>query len=467
MTGFACAGRSVASGISRSCKGVGHFWAIVSPRMILAGYGTLLLLATAAIAASTLSRSDFLKTPAAEAFREGRYAVATEAFEQLLEQYPDDPNILLNLANSLRRQGKLREAERVLLKARAIAPNAPLVYYYLGLIYYKTGDVAPAIEAYEKTVALAPESFEGQVARQALTDIARTKSQAQPVNIDRPWNAFAQLGTEYDDNVRAESGRAKDGAFRLTQYVEGSYRLVREGAFQVTAGGWAYHGANLDNNVDSFDLTAISPSLTASYATRIGGINALPSIGYSYEADWLGDDDYYGDRHEIRPELVLDFGPQWRTSIYYAAEFEKFDEKGFNPSISSRNAFTNVQGFQQLYFFDNRQSYVSLAVEFRQSDAHGSNFNADVYGGEVGVSLLLPYEIRLGLTGRYEYEDHPDFQAPDDLNIHRQIYSVSLMRNITENISASLYYSYRNDDATIGVFNYDRHVGGVYFGYTF
>lgn len=421
----------------------------------------------AAGAGGEMSRSDFLKTPAVEAFREGRYVEATEAFEELRERYPDDPNVLLNLASSLRREGKLQDAEKVLLKAKEIAPNAPLVYYYLGLIHYKRGDVSRAADAYEKTIALAPDSVEGQVARQILSDIARKKSQAEPVNIERPWNAFAQFGIEYDDNVNAESGGEKDGAFRLTQSLAGNYRLLREGPLAITASAWVYHGANLDGDVDDFNLTSVSPSLTASYANRIGGVDALASLAYRYEADWLNSDNYYGDLHEIRPQVSLGLAPRWRTNIYYAAQFERFDEKGFESRISSRNAFTNVTGARQFFFFDNRQSYATVAFEFKQSDAHGRNFNSDIYGGEAGVSLLLPYELRLGLTGRYEYEDHSDFQPPEDLNIHRQIYSASLMRNITENISASLYYWYRNDDATVGAFNYARHIGGLYIAYTF
>jgi len=441
-------------------------WTAASRRIVpIAAAAACILGARVAVAAGVVPVDDFLSSPAVKSFREGRYADASEEFEALRSQHPDDPNVLLNLASSLRRANRLVVAKQVLLHAADVAPDAAEIYYYLGLTNYKLDDLEAAEAAWRKTVELAPDTTEGQVAQQALDELALKRNQQAVVEPDRPWNAYAQIGGEYDSNVTAGKGGERDAAFRLPLYLQGDYRLFREGGFSLLAGAWGYHANNFGDNADNFDLNAVAPSLRATYAFRIGDVAAEAGLGYEYERDWL-QDDYFGQRHEIRPSVSITWDdPRLQTVAYYAARFETFSEKGDVSSITSRNAVTNVEGVRQFVFSDNHQHYLTAAAEFRQSGAHGANFNYDSYAGELGVSLALPLALRLDLTGRYEYERHPDFQADEKLKIDRQVYSVGLSRRFTDQLTASLLYWYRNDDATVGAFAYDRSVAGFYLGY--
>jgi len=417
-------------------------------------------------AAEPITREELFHSPAARAFKEGDFEEATDGFEQMLKSHPDDATLLLNLASSLRELGRYKDAEKALLKAKAVKPDSQKIYYYLGLTYYDLGQPERAIKSFEQAIKLDPDSRYAQDARRQVQLIALHSSQGAPANSGRPWSAYGQLGVEYDDNVNAGHGKQADGAFRLTQFGDFGYRLNVPRPWTINAGMWAYQAENLSDNVDDLNLTAVSPSLSVSYATTINDVAVVPGVAYRFEADWLGGD-YYGQLHEIRPNVVVHLSDRLQSLVYNESQFERYDDEGeFSPD-TSRDAFSNKTGMRQYIFFNDRQDYVTIALDYKYNDADGKNFNYDRYGFELGASFQLPWTLRLGMSGRYEREEHNDFQSSKDLNIDRQIVNISLAKKITENVSMSVYYWFRNDEANVQAFDYKRHIGGMYLSYKF
>jgi tetratricopeptide (TPR) repeat protein len=86
---------------------------------------------------------------------------------------PDDPALLRQLAETLRRAGRLEEAETAMLRAREASPRDPLVHYGLGLLMHQRGRHSEAREALTAFLAIAPSRLAIQVghAREILAGL--------------------------------------------------------------------------------------------------------------------------------------------------------------------------------------------------------------------------------------------------------------------------------------------------------
>jgi Flp pilus assembly protein TadD len=89
---------------------------------------------------------------------DGDDAGATAAFERARHLAPNDPRLLGNNANHLRRIGELAQAIELHRRALAITPENGEGWMNLGLTLIDTSDAAGACEALERAVALRPES---------------------------------------------------------------------------------------------------------------------------------------------------------------------------------------------------------------------------------------------------------------------------------------------------------------------
>lgn len=90
-----------------------------------------------------------------EAVEEGRRAVATA---------PDDPSTLMDLGLLLRDVDRRGEAVPVLREAMDRNPHDPRIPYNLGLVLVELGRPTDAREAFARFVAIAPASYEAQLA---------------------------------------------------------------------------------------------------------------------------------------------------------------------------------------------------------------------------------------------------------------------------------------------------------------
>ena len=88
--------------------------------------GALLLLATLALAAPRVGRADSLTetfTRGNDAFAQGRYEGAIEAYETLLDAGVSDPDVAYNLATAYARLGQYGQAIRFYERALRLAPR--------------------------------------------------------------------------------------------------------------------------------------------------------------------------------------------------------------------------------------------------------------------------------------------------------------------------------------------------------
>lgn len=112
----------------------------------------------------------------------GELADAIAWYAKAISLSPDDPILRIDFARSLSSGDMRGDAELQFEKAIELAPENAEAHYYLAELYYgmtpqRTVD---AIDAYERTIALAPESFIAERAQERLVELGVATPEASP-----------------------------------------------------------------------------------------------------------------------------------------------------------------------------------------------------------------------------------------------------------------------------------------------
>lgn len=101
------------------------------------------------------------------------WAQAVEEARRAVTANPDDPSLLVDLAEMLRDGGRLAEAEEAFRQAAQANARNPRVSYELGLVEQQAGNPAAAREALSRFVAIAPSAMSTEIAdaRQRLATL--------------------------------------------------------------------------------------------------------------------------------------------------------------------------------------------------------------------------------------------------------------------------------------------------------
>ena len=93
-------------------------------------------------------------------FNKGDYAKAEECYKAALKMEPNYVNALVLLGQLQIETGNTQEALKNLQKAARLESSAPVVQYYLGQAYAKSGDRVQAATAFENALKTAPAESE-------------------------------------------------------------------------------------------------------------------------------------------------------------------------------------------------------------------------------------------------------------------------------------------------------------------
>jgi tetratricopeptide (TPR) repeat protein len=112
----------------------------------------------------------------------GELADAIIWYEKAISLAPEHPILRLDFARSLSSGAMHGDAELQFQKAIELSPENPEAHYYLAELYYgmtpqRTVD---AIDEYERTIELAPESFIAQRAQERLVELGVATPAASP-----------------------------------------------------------------------------------------------------------------------------------------------------------------------------------------------------------------------------------------------------------------------------------------------
>jgi tetratricopeptide (TPR) repeat protein len=147
------------------------------------------------------------------------YEAARETFAQLAERYPDDPDLLVNLAiATLNRQqsGDPELALEILDRALELEPDHLRALYCRGLILLHMGDAEPALECFQGVLAADPTD----------ADAAYQLGQGL-MQLGRPDEALGwyERAIELDPYLRSAYYRSFQAMQRLGERERGMERL--------------------------------------------------------------------------------------------------------------------------------------------------------------------------------------------------------------------------------------------------
>lgn len=422
-------------------------------------------------AACAIGADEFLRSPGAEAFRQGRYEDALAGFERLLERYPDDALILRYIGITQDRLGRYAEAVATYRRAVAVDPRDAALHLFLGIAHYHLRDAGSAREALARAVELGPDSPYAQRAQEYLDVMARQAAEYARPGAPRRWNLSLRAGVEFDTNVpQAPADRSvfpgdRDGV-RFTQYLAGTYRLLAGGPWEARIEGSVYYSEHPDRDLNDFDVSALEAGLVAGYATAVAGLPVLPAARYAYKPVYQ-QGHRYSEAHTVTASVNVGFTRETTTSLAYRLAFLDFRDEGFDPRLSSRDATSHALGVTHYLYFAERRGYVWGGYEYQWSDADGLNFESRTHRVGGGVAAPVPLGARLDVSAEYARDDYPDFQGPRKRQTDRWSASVALSRPVWEPLVVTLSYSYRREDSSLDQLDYDRHIVGLTMGFSF
>jgi cytochrome c-type biogenesis protein CcmH/NrfG len=112
----------------------------------------------------------------------GKLSDAIPWYEKAIQLSPDDAAIRLDFARSLASGEMNGDAELQFEKAIELDPQDPQAHFYLGELYYamEPQRTVDAIDEYETTIQLGPESFVAQRANERLAALGVATPAASP-----------------------------------------------------------------------------------------------------------------------------------------------------------------------------------------------------------------------------------------------------------------------------------------------
>jgi tetratricopeptide (TPR) repeat protein len=366
-------------------------------------------------------------------------------------------------------------------RARELAPGemAPVAAYYSGLAWLSAKDRTRANASFDRVIALAPGS---EWAKQA--EAARKGLTAAPL---ARWG-FLRVGAEWDSNVvlRGEGvdldtdiSNERDG--RAVWVAHAGAELFRRGAWSGGVSGTYYGSAHFD--LGNFDEH--HPTLSPWIDYRIDE-TTLFRLRYDVGYAWIDGDGFLFDQ-QLTPTLYKDWGDAGRSQFSArvarldyefpvqtpspgapgAGDSDYRDRDGWGYGLTAQHAFP-IAKESELYL---GASYLGYAADGREYDYQGAEI---FFGGET----TLPFEIRaravagvgwLPFAHRSSYQDPPGsgLYESDDRDDVAWRARLELERELGAGFSVLARYRYQNRWSNVDVFDYDRHVVGLYVTYSF
>lgn len=413
----------------------------------------------------------FVDTAAGRAFKAQQYDVALVELERMVATNPQDVLALRYLGITLDRLGRFREAIDVFQRALALEPGSAATYFHQGVTYYKARAPGLARESFLRAAQLAPDTVYEQMGARYLDALAQQQVELQRPGAPNLFSLFVDVGTQYDSNIpAAPDDRAlyggKHGGVRVVEYVSGEVRLLRRPGWLALLEGSTYQAQYPDSAFDGFDLSTYSLGALLQRDTTVATLPLVLSARYGYTWAFLDGDQYSGS-HAATVSALLDEGRWTATNVYYRYTRDDFEDEGFDPAISSRDADNHAVGVAQILYFADRLGQVRVGYEYQTNQARGLNFDFQGHKVTLSASVPLPWAIQAEAAAEYAHEWYSNFQGPVERKTDRWGFRGSLARWFYGSFLVRLTAGWTNEQSSYDVLEYDRWVVGVSVSYAY
>ena len=387
-------------------------------------------------------------------YKMSKYSRAADLFAEIATEDPSNVLALYHAGNSLYKQ---RDYQRALDYFLAAAEKSPTIkdngYYYAGVCYWETGKIDEAVEKFEYVRDRADSELLRENALVWLQRIQKKKKKAV-----KPYSLYLKTGIHYDDNIPLDpvdrDVPGDESGIVAKAYFSGRYNFVNREDYQIGAGYSHYqtwHDGHDD--LDEFDLIASIFSLYGKYRLQpfTFGLSYMPSYY------WL-DLDSYLRRHKLRPEVTWKCNENLSTRLSYSY----YDDERFQHD--DKDGHTNEVFLDAYYSILGKRGYLFGGIGYEDRDARDSNQDYGRLRTKLGITLGIPWDLKVTLTGRYydkQYDNTDTFFGVKREDSEYQG-TVSLSRKVfCDWLSVLAEYNYTKNDSNIDDFEYEREVIGL------
>ncbi len=358
-----------------------------------------------------------------------------------------------------------RSFDRV--RAAASDPLAPAASYYAGLAHARSGERRAAREALQRVARDWPGSAWAAEAERALATL----------DAERPVFASLRLGFEHDTNAVLR-GEGVDLPPEIASQADQRFvwRAVAGRAGSPSAnlqlGGAVAFAGSAHGELSRFD--ALQPSLTLWADRRLGERTVLRGIA-AYSHAWVGTDDFLA-APSFGAELHRDWAERGATRFFaeVALDDYRFESTETDPVLRRRRDRDGVGvriGAEHGLPLPALHSTLTGTLAYRRFSADGSEYSFDSPELELAWESALPAEWVLTAGARYAfrpYRNRTTFELPltPKRTEHEWRTELAVRRPVWRQLSLETRWRYQRNRSTADVFDFDRHVVGVFASWT-
>lgn len=205
---------------------------------------------------------------------------------------------------------------------------------------------------------------------------------------------------ENDDNVALISDDAF-GAEPLSSTGAGlmlgvSRSLHRTSTFELRGSINAFHTRQLNSDAEDFDVAGVVPRISLTKRMSFASRPTTFAASVNLRRDWLGGE-AYSRLIDMGGSLQVFVTPAWSIGPSYTISSRDYDDEGFDPEVTSRNALRHTLGFTSQLLLPSpvgarAPTRLSLSASAQRNDADGSDF--EFAGVVYGMQLEVPLTAR-------------------------------------------------------------------------
>jgi tetratricopeptide (TPR) repeat protein len=428
--------------------------------------------------------------------------VRAERFDAALDLAQGDaPPVVLVRAMALYHLERQEEARALLRLTPGLEANAE-AHFYRGMLAYAERDWSAAVRHLEGARRLDPErvepaaSFHAAQAWRALGDEARAREALQRVSDDwpgTPWAREAQgalarpsastapvwvwleVGAESDDNVVLRGTDlplpqeiANERDKRAVWHLQLGRQLLDRGEW--SGGVAAAYTGWLHDDLDEFDTHYPSAILWLDRRFDDGwALRGQYDFGYA----WVDEESFLA-AHDARLTLfrTTRLGRSQLFSRAYARDYG-FPIADIEGTASDEAATRDRDGKGISFGLEHelRLLHGDLLVRARYThdryDAEGREYSYEGNGARLELVAVMPLELHALLSVDYQHRAyrHPstfELVRGSDRRENDVRWAAELERALTPQLALIARYAYRRNRANVDVFDFRRHIGGIY-----
>jgi hypothetical protein len=260
----------------------------------------------------------------------------------------------------------------------------------------------------------------------------------------KPYSLYLKIGYHYDDNVPLEpldeDVYTDEDDYVTKVFFSGKYNFVDSKNYNIGAG--YSHYQTWHNDLAEYDLIGSIGNIYAKYRLQPF------TFGFSYFPSyyWL-DSDSYLRRHKLRPEVVWKCTEKFATKLSYSYYGEIHE------------------GFMAVYYsIMGKKAYLFGGIGYDDKSASHPDQDYGRLKTKLGISLSIPWELNLRLTGKYQEKryDNVDTVYGVEREDTKYLGSISLSRKLFYDwLSILGEFNYTKNDSNINDLEYERNVTGL------